>query len=56
MKGRVPADYPYGMVLEMTGVNANSGDTFTMKVTNIETNARVAYAMSDYPRMEVGKK
>ena len=56
MKGKLPADYPYGMMLEMTSVSKNSGEKVVMKVTEINTSARVAYAMSDYPRMEMGKK
>ncbi len=56
MKGKLPADYPHGMMLEMTSVNKSSGERVVMKVTGIETNARVAYAMADYPRMEMGKK
>lgn len=56
MKGRLPADYPQGMMLEMTSVNNNSGERVTMKVTNIDTNAHVTYAMSDYPKMDLGKK
>lgn len=56
MKGRMPADYPQGMMLEMTSTNANSGEKVTMKVTKIDTNASVTYSMSDYPKMEMGKK
>lgn len=56
MKGRVPTDYPQGMMLEMTSTNANSGEKVTMKVTKIDTNAKVTYSMSDYPKMEMEKK
>ena len=56
MKGRLPADYPQGMMLEMTSTNTGSGEKVAMRVTNIDTNAHVTYAMSDYPKMEMGKK
>jgi hypothetical protein len=56
MRGRLPADYPQGMMLEMTSTNNGSGDKVTMRVTNIDTNAHVTYAMADYPKMEMGKK
>jgi hypothetical protein len=56
MKGRLPADYPQGMLLQMTSVNNKSGEKVSMTVTNIDTNAHVTFAMSDYPRMGVGKK
>ena len=55
-KGRLPADYPRGMMLEMTSVDSKSGEKVTMTVTNIDTNAHVTYAMADYPKMEMGKK
>ena len=56
MKGRLPAEYPQGMLLEMTSVNNGTGEKVTMRVTNIDTNAHVTYAMADYPKMELGKK
>ena len=56
MKGRLPEDYPQGLMLEMTSTNNKSGEKVTMRVTNIDTNAHVTYAMSDYPKMDIGKK
>jgi hypothetical protein len=56
MKGRLPADYPQGMLLQMTSVNNKTGEKVSMTVTNIDTNAHVTYAMSDYPRRGAGKK
>jgi hypothetical protein len=56
MKGRLPADYPQGMLLQMTSANSKSGEKVSMTVTNIDTNAHVSYAMSDYPKMGSGKK
>ena len=55
MQGRLPADYPQGMLLQMISTN-KSGEKLTMTVTNIDTNAHVTYAMSDYPKMDMGKK
>jgi hypothetical protein len=55
-KGRMPADMPTGMLLEMTSTNANSGEKVTMRVTDVKTNANVVYAMSDYPKMDLGAK
>jgi hypothetical protein len=56
MKGRLPADYPQGMMLEMTSTNNSSGEKVAMRVTNIDTNAHVTYAMAEYPKMEMGKR
>jgi hypothetical protein len=55
-KGKMPADMPTGMLLEMTSTNANSGEKVTMKVTDVKTGANVVYAMSDYPKVELGGK
>ena len=55
MRGRVPDDYPQGMLLQMNGVNSKTGETVTMTVTSIETNANVTYNMSDYPKMGTQK-
>jgi hypothetical protein len=56
MKGRIPDDYPQGMLLQLTGVNTKNGETVTMTVTSIDTNASVTYNMADYPKMGAGKK
>jgi hypothetical protein len=56
LKGRLPEDYPQGMLMQVTGVNSKTGEKGSMTVTNIETNAHVTYAMSDYPRLGAGKK
>ncbi len=56
MQGRLPADYPQGMLLQMVSTNKNSGEKVTMTVTSIDTNAHVTYAMADYPKMDMGKK
>lgn len=56
IKGKVPAEHPYGMLLEMSSTHRGSGERVTMRVTDIDARARVSYAMSDYPRMEMGGK
>jgi hypothetical protein len=56
MKGRLPADYPQGMLLQMTSTNNKTAEKVTMTVTKIDTNAHVTYAMADYPKMDASKK
>lgn len=56
LRGRLPADYPQGMLMQVTGVNSKTGEKGSMTVTNIDTNAHVTYAMSEYPRLGAGKK
>lgn len=56
MRGRLPENFPDGMLLQLTGVNTKTGETVTMNVTSIDTNANVAYNMADYPKMGAGKK
>ncbi|SHF90948.1 protein of unknown function [Fodinibius roseus] len=56
MRGKIPEDYPYGMMMEMTSEDRQSGDKTVMKVTDIQKNARVTYEMADYPTMSLGGK
>jgi hypothetical protein len=56
LKGKMPNEMPYGMLLEMSSSNAGTGEKVSMKVTEINTSANVTYAMSDYPKMELGRK
>ena len=56
LRGRLPADYPTGMLLQMTGVDNKTGEKVNMTVTNIDKNAHTTYAMSDYPPIGAGKK
>ncbi len=56
LRGRLPADYPVGMLLQMTGVNNKTGEKVSMTVTNIDTNAHTTYTMSDYPPIGAGQK
>lgn len=54
VKGRVPDNYPNGMLMEMMQEDRESGETITMKITDINKNANVTYQMSDYPSMTYG--
>jgi len=51
IKGTVPENYPAGMIMEMMARDLDSGETTTMRVTDIQKNARVRYVMADYPAM-----
>ena len=55
MRGKVPDEYPYGMVMEMKNENHNSGEQVTMTVTDIKKNENITYTMADYPPMSLGK-
>lgn len=57
LRGNVPDNYPSGgMLMEMTQEDLNSDQITTMKVTDINKNASVSYAMSDYPPMSFSTK
>jgi Domain of unknown function (DUF4412) len=56
LRGRLPADYPTGMLLAMNGVDNQTGEKVSMTVTNIDTHAHTTYAMSDYPPIGAEKK
>lgn len=56
MKGKIPEEYPYGMIMEMQMENLNNGEKTTMEVTDIDENANIRYAMDDYPAMSLGNK
>lgn len=51
MRGIIPEQYPQGMLMEMTSTNHETGEKTSMKVTKIDENANVSYAMADYPKM-----
>lgn len=55
LKGRLPENYPYGMMMEMTSTDAEGNKTI-IKVTDVKKQANVTYAMADYPAMTRGKK
>lgn len=54
VKGKVPQNYPSGMLMEMVQENRNSGSKTTMRITAIDENANVTYLMADYPSMTYG--
>jgi hypothetical protein len=51
MRGRIPENYPHGMLMEMVTEDKDSGERVTMKVTDIQKNARITFQMSDYPNI-----
>lgn len=55
LKGHMPEDYPYGMMVEMTAIDEN-GDKTMMQITDVKRDVKVEYAMADYPAMTRGKK
>lgn len=56
MRGKIPEDYPHGMVMEMHTENLKNGDKISMKIINIDKNANISYSMADYPTMSFGNK
>lgn len=56
MKGKIPDEYPRGMIMELTNEDQKSGEKTIMTVTNIKKDAKVSYAMSDYPAMSFSPK
>lgn len=55
MRGRVPEEYPTGMLLEVNGKDKD-GSRFVMRATDINRNARTTIEMSDYPPVTMGGK
>jgi hypothetical protein len=55
MRGKIPDEYPYGMIMEMKSENSNTGEQMTMEVTDIKKNENISYVMADYPPMSLGK-
>lgn len=56
LRGKVPEEYPYGMVVEMKNENHKTGEQITMTVTDIKKNENITYTMTDYPPMSFGNK
>jgi hypothetical protein len=56
LKGKIPAEYPQGMIMEMITEDLENGDKTKMRVTDIKENARVRYIMADYPAMSFNPK
>lgn len=55
LRGKVPEDYPIGMLMELIHEDLTTGEITTMKVTEIDDMASVQYRMSDYPAMSFGR-
>jgi hypothetical protein len=56
LKGKIPEDYPQGMIMEMLNEDLVNGRKTTMKVIDIDKNADVSYSMADYPAMSFAVK
>lgn len=56
LKGKIPEDYPHGMIMEMYTENLNRGEKTTMKVIDVDKNADTSYSMTEYPQMSFGNK
>lgn len=56
LRGKVPENFPQGMVMEMYMEDLGNGDKTTLKVTDIKHNARITYLMADYPTMSMAEK
>lgn len=56
LRGKIPEEYPEGMIMQMISEDLESGDKMIMNVTDIQNNARVSYAMADYPPINLKPK
>lgn len=56
LKGKLPEDYPYGMLMSMTTKNLDSGEQTKMEMTNIDSNKNINYIMAEYPILGIAKK
>lgn len=54
LKGKIPEDYPQGMLMEMKTEDLENDETIIMKTIDIKKDANVTYSMSDYPTMSLG--
>ncbi|MGF1671799.1 MAG: DUF4412 domain-containing protein [Balneolaceae bacterium] len=54
LKGKVPENYPEGMMMQMIIEDLKSGEKTKMSVTEINKNASVSYSMNDYPVLSFG--
>jgi len=55
LKGRIPDDYPAGMMMELTSTSKKNGEKAIMKVTDVNKRANVRYVMADYPTVSLGQ-
>lgn len=56
LKGKLPDDYPHGMLMSMSSKNIETGDETLMEVTNIDSNKNINYVMAEYPNLSLAKK
>jgi len=56
LKGKIPEDYPQGMIMEMLNEDLINGGKTTVKVIDINKNANISYSMADYPAMSFAAK
>ena len=56
LKNKMPADYPQGMLMEMSFKDLSNNEETRMKVINIDKNNRTKLVMSDYPTMSFAMK
>lgn len=54
LKGKLPENYPAGMMMEMTHEDLVNGNRIILRVTDIRKNVNITYSMSDYSRMGMG--
>jgi hypothetical protein len=55
LKGKIPEEYPYGMMMELTSTNKQNGEKAIIKVTDIDERANVRYVMAEYPTVSLGQ-
>lgn len=56
LRGKIPSDYPQGMMMAMESKNLDTGEQMLMQVTEVDQNANVSFSMSDYPTMSLGQQ
>lgn len=56
MRGKLPDDYPIGMLLQVTSTAKEDGSRFVMTATEINRNANMTINMSEYPPVTMGGK
>lgn len=56
LRGKLPTDYPYGMLMEMTTENLETGDKTILSVISVQKDADITYNMADYPTMSLAMK
>jgi hypothetical protein len=54
LKGKFPADYPYGIMVQTIYEDKNSKESMTMTLEELKKNIDARYEMADYPSMSFG--